>query len=72
MPGNAMSGELEVIEVLEISGGLASVRLPDTSIEVWPLGLLPVGVEVGDHVGVSVDDGTWTTVLLPRPAGLLA
>ncbi|MBZ9714922.1 hypothetical protein [Deinococcus multiflagellatus] len=64
--------EMEIIEVLEISGGLASVRLPDTSIEVWPLAVLPVSVEVGDHVGVTIQDGAWTTLLLLRPAGMLA
>ncbi|MBZ9715931.1 hypothetical protein [Deinococcus multiflagellatus] len=67
-----MSDDPEVITVLEISGGLASVRLPDTSIEIWPLGRLPVGVEVDDQVGVTVTDGTWTTALLPGPAGLIA
>ncbi|GGS07146.1 hypothetical protein [Deinococcus sedimenti] len=67
-----MSEDLEVVVVEEIKGDLASVRLPDTSLDVWPLADLPEGVVLGDHVGVTVTDGARHTVLLPRPAGVRA
>lgn len=63
---------MEVITVLEIRQGVATVQLPDTSLEAWSVASLPGGVQSGDRVGVTVNGGDLDLVLLPRLAGLRA
>lgn len=63
---------MEIVVVLELAGGLASVRLPDDSIETWALASLPRDVQVGDRVGVTVTAGDLEMVILPRLAGFQA
>ncbi|MBZ9751725.1 hypothetical protein K7W42_12715 [Deinococcus sp. HMF7604] len=47
--------EMEIIEVLEVDGALASVRRPDTRLEVWALVKLPSGVVPGDRGAVLME-----------------
>lgn len=63
---------MELIVVLDVQGGVATVRLPDTSVETWSVASLPGGVLPGDRVGVTVQGGDLDLVLLPRLAGLQA
>ncbi|MBZ9752261.1 hypothetical protein K7W42_15515 [Deinococcus sp. HMF7604] len=63
---------MEIIEVLQAEGHLASVRLPDTSIETWALARLPVSVVPGDRVGCRASEAGMQTVLLPWPDGVPA
>ncbi|WP_309570032.1 hypothetical protein [Deinococcus sp.] len=46
-----------VLDVVEIVDGLATVHLPDGSLEQWSAGSLPVGTQAGDHVRLSDMDG---------------
>ncbi|MVN89409.1 hypothetical protein GO986_21995 [Deinococcus sp. HMF7620] len=62
----------EVMEVLEINGGLTTVLLPEESQEIWPLVHLPAGVRPGDWVGCTVTAAGVQMVRLPRPAGVVA
>ena len=63
---------MEVIVVLDIRAGVATVRLPDTSQKEWSVASLPFGVLPGDRVGVVVEDGDMEMVILPGLAGLRA
>lgn len=63
---------MEVITVLEVRAGVATVQLPDTSVEEWSVASLPGGVMPGDRVGVTVDGGDLDVVLLHQLGGLRA
>lgn len=58
--------------VLDVQGGVATVRLPDTSVETWSMASLPGGVLPVDRVGVTMQGSNLDLVLLPRLAGLQA
>jgi len=57
---------------LEVQEDVATVQMPDTSVEEWSLASLPVEVMSGDCTRVTVDGGDLAVVLLSWLAGLRA